>query len=163
MQAASPSVMQWSESLVLNHAHMDATHQEFVALLSDLEQAEEVQLLAMWDTLVAHTEAHFAQEDRWMVATGFAPDNCHSSQHAVVLEILKEGAQKARAGDVALLRAMAAELGAWFVHHAQTMDAALAQHLQAVDFDVYSGCARQTHALPAAAIHGCGGACSTPV
>jgi len=74
---------------------------------------------------------------------------------------MREGAAKAAAGDLAVIRSMAGELAAWFVHHAQTMDAALAKHLQDVNFDPASGVVYLPQSLPQAPIHGCGGACST--
>ena len=44
--------------------------------------------LPLYQRFVEHTEAHFAQEERWMLATGFEPDNCHASHHATILETL---------------------------------------------------------------------------
>jgi hypothetical protein len=66
------------------------------------------------------------------------PDNCHSLQHRVVLQIMREG-RNAVQGELHVIRGMAAELVTWFTHHAQTMDAALAKHLQDVNFDPASG------------------------
>lgn len=129
------SALVWSEDLMLSMPELDTIHQEFVALLAQAQTASDADLVPIWQTLVAHTEAHFALEDRWMVASGFPADNCHSRQHAVVLQVLREGAQQGSQGHVAPIRQMAHELSIWFPHHAQTMDAALTQHLQARGFD----------------------------
>ena len=131
-------------------------------LANAVESAADAQLLALWQDLITHTEGHFGQEDRWMQATGFAPENCHSTQHRVVLEIMREGYKKAQAGDFSMIRGMTPELADWFSYHAKTMDAALAQHMQSLGFDTATGVVAHDEALPASLISGCGGACSMP-
>ena len=153
------AVLEWSGALALELPAMDEVHQEFVLLLAEVEAADDAQLCARWDELIAHTQVHFDQEDRWMQSTRFTSTNCHSLQHKVVLQVMREGAAKAAAGDLAVIRSMAGELAAWFVHHAQTMDAGLALHLKSVGYDPVTGALSQPEALPAQAIHGCGGAC----
>lgn len=153
------TALTWTESLALNHAQMDHTHAEFVALLAACDAAlpgPREALLAAFDTLVAHTVEHFGQEDRWMAATGFAPQNCHAYQHQAVLAVMTECARRARAeADFEPLTLAVGELAQWFPQHAQSMDAALAQHLQTVGFDAATGhCARAPHAE--AALTGCG-------
>ncbi len=100
----------------------------------------------------------YGREDEWMLATGFSMGNCHSTHHKVVLQVLREGAQRALEGDLAPIRQMIAELAVWFPQHAQTMDAALALHLRGVGYDADSGEVRKPEAIPAAEISGCGGA-----
>lgn len=156
------ATLQWSKDLELNVPAMDDTHREFVDLLAQVENAEDAELPALWLALIAHTEEHFGQEDRWMQATGFSSENCHSTQHKVVLQIMKEGAEKAAQGDLTMVRGMTPELAGWFNYHAQTMDAALAQHMAAVGFDTDSGHIATAAALPTTMISGCGGACSQP-
>jgi hypothetical protein len=80
----------------------------------------------------------------------------------MVLNVLREGLNMGRAGDMAPIRQMARELATWFVHHADTMDTALAMHLQHVGFDPASGVIEHQDALPAEAIQGCGGATCSP-
>ncbi|WP_312306574.1 hemerythrin domain-containing protein [Pulveribacter sp.] len=155
------AALQWSAELALDQPLMDATHEEFVALLQAVQQAGDEALPAAWDTLVAHTADHFAREDAWMAATRFAAGNCHTLQHRTVLQIMREGAAQAAAGDLGVPRAMAAELAVWFPQHTQAMDAALAQHLRRVGFDPATGTVHAPEALPAEPIHGCGGACSS--
>lgn len=151
----------WSDALALDLPLMDDTHQEFVDLLAEVEAAADAQLVDRWQALVDHTVDHFGQEDRWMQDTRFSSSNCHSMQHRVVLQVMQEGATRGRAGDLGLVRQMARELGAWFPQHAQSMDAALALHLRRVGYDPISGRVLSPDALPAAEIHGCGGACSS--
>ncbi|QXZ08893.1 hemerythrin [Comamonas sp. Y33R10-2] len=153
--------LEWNASLIVDFPVMDEVHEEFVALLAQVEAAGDEQLRALWDVLIAHTQHHFDQEDRWMQATGFAPGNCHSQQHKVVLAVMREGAVKAEQGDLSTIRHMASELGPWFSHHAQNMDASLALHMRSAGFDPLTGAVLMPEALPQEPITGCGGACGT--
>ncbi|WP_298013297.1 hemerythrin domain-containing protein [uncultured Aquabacterium sp.] len=153
------SSLVWSDALSLAMPVMDDTHREFVDLLAEVQAADDAALLARWQTLIDHTIDHFGQEDRWMEATGFAPGSCHMTQHAVVLKVLKEGAELGAQGNLAPIRQMAHELTIWFPHHAQTMDAGLALHLKSVGYDPLTGQIAQPEALPEQAISGCGGSC----
>lgn len=155
------AALQWSDGLALDLPLMDDTHHEFVELLQAVDGADDANLLAAWQALVEHTEAHFAQEDRWMQATRFASSNCHSLQHKVVLQVMREGAQRAEQGELDALRGMAGELALWFPQHTQSMDAALALHLRRVGFDAATGVVSAPAQLPAEPIQGCGGACSS--
>lgn len=147
----------WSDALALGLPFMDDTHREFVDLLARAEAADDTALPALWDALVAHTADHFGREDEWMLSTGFSAVNCHTTQHKVVLQVLREGAVRAAAGDLKPVRQMIAELAAWFPHHAQTMDAALALHLRGVGYDPETGEVLEPGRVPAEAISGCGG------
>ena len=153
------TALTWNESLALNHAQMDRTHAEFVQLLAaaaDALPGPDAELLQAFDLLTLHTVEHFAQEDRWMAATGFAPASCHAYQHQAVLAVMQECVKRAReGGDFEPLRLAVGELAIWFPQHAQSMDAALAQHLESLGFDPTSGACR--HAAPADALTGCGG------
>ncbi len=150
------ALLEWSDALALDLPLMDLTHQEFVVLLAQVESASDAALPAAWQTLVTHTEAHFGQEDEWMKATHFASSNCHSIQHKVVLDVMREGAALEGAEGVRTVRQMARELAAWFPQHAQAMDAALALHLRRVGFDPVSGIVHAPQSLPTTLVQGCG-------
>jgi hemerythrin-like metal-binding protein len=150
--------LQWSDALVLDLPAMDDTHREFVDLLAVVDTAGNDTLLAHWRALVDHTDEHFGREDRWMRDTRFSSTNCHSVQHKVVLQVMREGIALAEAGDPGAVRQMARELAVWFPQHAQSMDAALALHLRSVGFDPLTGTLALPQALPTSLIHGCGGA-----
>ena len=157
------STLVWSDALKLDNPRMDATHVEFVDLLTRLENAPEDERLPRYRRLVAHTEEHFGQEDRWMRLTGFAPENCHQSQHRQVLQVLRAIERQLLDDQAAVdLRRLSGELAAWFEHHAQTMDAALAFHCAQVGFDTASETLRDPGAhAPAELITGCGsGSCA---
>lgn len=149
------ATLQWSETLALDLPEMDKTHHEFVDLLAQVVNATDQHLLPLWSDLVAHTDEHFTREDRWMKDTGFSSTNCHTTQHQVVLQVMREGAKRGHAGELAVVRQMADELGIWFPQHAQAMDAALALHLRGVGYDPLTGQVKMPEALPSEAIHGC--------
>jgi hemerythrin-like metal-binding protein len=157
------STLQWSDSLALGLPFMDDTHHEFVDLLASVTNASDDTLLPAWRTLIAHTDDHFGNEDRWMQDTRFSAGNCHSTQHKVILQVMREGEKHGQAGDLGVIRQMAHELGIWFPQHAQSMDAALALHLRNVGYDPATGIVHAPRALPQEPIHGCGGtSCSSP-
>jgi hemerythrin-like metal-binding protein len=155
------ALLEWTNALVLDLDEMDRTHHEFVDLLAQVEAAPDATLVALWAELVAHTDIHFGQEDEWMRNTGFSASNCHSLQHKVVLQVMREGLRNGEQGQLQSLRQMAAELAAWFPSHAQSMDAALALHLRGIGYNPLTGQVQMPQALPTQPIHGCGGhACS---
>jgi hemerythrin-like metal-binding protein len=150
--------LEWSDALSLDLPLMDDTHREFVDLLAQVQHAPDTQLADAWLALISHTDAHFGQEDRWMAATRFASANCHSMQHKVVLQVMREGAVLAADGKLDAVRAMASELALWFPQHAQSMDAALALHLRRAGYDPLTGVVNRPEELPARLLEGCGSA-----
>jgi hemerythrin-like metal-binding protein len=125
--------VEWSEALQLDFAPMDTAHRTLVDLLAQAQTATDETLPTAWAALLAHMEEEFAEEDLWMRATHFASASNHLLQHHVVLNLLREGAAMARSGQMAPVREMANELGAWFIKHTQSMDAALALHMRRQD------------------------------
>lgn len=154
------SALTWTDTLVLDNPRMDATHREFVELLNAVAEAADDELLPRYRELLAHTVEHFAQEDRWMQATGFAPENCHQTQHTMVLQVMREVAQRAEGGETEFIRRLVPELATWFPQHADMMDAALAYHCAQVGYDttdeVMRARAGTAAPLPAEPITGCG-------
>lgn len=150
--------LQWTDALALDFPVMDDTHREFVELLAVVDSAGDSMLLGGWRALVDHTDDHFSREDRWMQATGFSSANCHSVQHKVVLQAMREGLAGGEAGNLDVVRQMASELAVWFAQHAQSMDAALALHLRSAGFNPLTGTIATPEALPVRAIQGCGSA-----
>lgn len=139
---ATPAIA-WNDELLTRQPQMDATHREFVDHLAQVEavlgEPDEV-LLPRYDALLAHTIEHFAQEDRWMAALGFAPQNCHSVQHTQVLAVLQDvRRQHVAEGKTDLIGRLLPELMQWFEHHAQAADAGLAGYMEEVGFDTVTG------------------------
>lgn len=133
----------WNDQLLTQQPQMDATHREFVDHLVQVEaalgQPDDI-LLPRYDALIAHTIEHFEQEDRWMAALGFAPQNCHSMQHAQVLAVLQDvRRQHVEAGQTDLIGRLLPELMQWFENHAQAADAGLAGYMDEVGYDTLTG------------------------
>lgn len=122
--------VQWSDTYALGVAQMDATHHEFIDLLNAVVDAGDEEVLDALDRFIAHTEAHFGQEDRWMAETGFPPLHCHTAEHENVLGIMREVRGMVAGGRIDIGRVLAREMAPWFDIHAASMDAALASWLR---------------------------------
>jgi len=143
--SATPATLEiaWNDDLLTRQPEMDATHREFVDHLVRIEAAlgqPDAVLLSRYDALIAHTVEHFAQEDRWMAALGFEPQNCHSSQHTQVLAVLRDvRRQHVDEGKTDLIGRLLPELMQWFEGHAQAADGGLAGYMEEVGFDPLTG------------------------
>ena len=146
----------WSEQLAVGDARMDDTHAEFVGQLNALLAAPVDQQLPLYREFLAHTVEHFAQEERWMLATGFAADNCHASHHATILETMNAVIPHFENDDPGIITRLAEALAEWFPQHAASMDAGLAQHLKAVGFDTTTETVADPSAIRPASMSGCG-------
>ena len=73
--------LNWSTELQTGDSRMDETHEEFVTMLNQILATPQDQQLPLYQAFLSHTVEHFAQEERWMLATGFSADNCHASHH----------------------------------------------------------------------------------
>jgi hemerythrin len=128
-------LIEWSQDLVLGQPAMDDTHREFVALLNRLGAAGEGELLARLDEFIAHTEAHFSQEETWMEAMQFPPLHCHRAEHDGVLEIMRDVRARIAGGESRYGPVLAKAIAEWFPLHAQSMDAVLALYIRQTGFD----------------------------
>lgn len=146
----------WSAELQTGDGRMDQTHEEFVDLLTRLRGLQDGDPVPLFRELVAHTVEHFEQEDRWMVATGFSADNCHSLQHRSILDTLQAVETHYLQGDTEIISRMADALAEWFPQHAQTMDAGLAQHLKSLNFDTRTESMPDPQRVLHASMSGCG-------
>lgn len=151
------TTLAWNDKLVLNQPKLDHTHQEFVELLNAFGAALDGggDALPAYEALLAHTEAHFAMEEDWMARCGFEPQNCHASQHAMVLNVMREALRYANElKDREPLNILRTELAGWFPQHAEMMDAALVWTMEQRGFDPATGECREP--LAAGAGHSCG-------
>ena len=155
------TTLAWTDSLVLKQPKLDTVHEEFVGLLNAFGAALDAgeDALPAYDALLAHTEAHFEMEEDWMARCGFDPQNCHASQHKMVLNVMREALRYAKElNDREPLKILRTELAGWFPQHAEMMDAALVFTMEQLGFDPETGERRE--AVAAAASHGCGsGSC----
>ena len=157
--ATPPAVpaLEWSDGLVVGNARMDDTHAEFVDMVARLRAAPAAEQLAQYRELLPPTVEHSEREDRWMQATGFAADNCHSGQHATVLDTMRKVESHYLEGDTDILVRMAEALAEWFPQHTQTMDAGLAIHMNNLGFDTATETLTDpSRTVPEASMSGCG-------
>lgn len=135
------ALLEWSDALDLGHGTMDDTHREFVELLNRLASAPEADLLARLDEFIAHTEAHFGQEEKWMEAMQFPPLACHRGEHEGILETMREVRKRVAGGESHYGEVLAKAIAEWFPLHAQSMDAVLALYIRQTGFDTRSAAA----------------------
>ena len=128
-------LLPWSAELALDNGAMDDTHREFVELLNRVGAAPEQELLARLDEFIAHTEAHFGQEEAWMEAMRFPPLACHRTEHEGVLEVMREVRKRVAGGEPRYGPVLAKAIAEWFPLHAQSMDAVLALGIRQTGFE----------------------------
>lgn len=116
----------WSDALLLGYTPMDEVHEAFVALVGRMADAPADERGGLLAALVAHAEAHFGLEDRWMRETAFPARDCHLDEHAAVLASLRAVAAQVAAGDHGQYLPLVQELVRWFPGHADYLDSALA-------------------------------------
>jgi len=153
---AAPTTLDWTAALSVGDARMDDTHEEFVSMLNLLLAAMPTQQLPLYRAFIVHTVEHFAQEERWMLATGFSADNCHAGHHATILETMNAVLEHSEKGDAGIIMRMAQALFEWFPQHAASMDAGLAQHLKNVGFNSSTETLADPSTVRPASMSGCG-------
>lgn len=120
-----PSLI-WSDALLTGYGPMDSCHEEFVDVVAALRTASEDDLSVCLRAVVEHLQAHFSEEEHWMIETGFPARDCHADEHAAVLRSAHQVLALLEQGDASECRRLADELARWFPGHADYMDAALA-------------------------------------
>jgi hemerythrin len=137
----------WSDRLALQFEPMDATHREFVDLCAALKLGTADDFVSRLDALIAHSVAHFEQENEWMRRFQFPPEGCHVQEHETVLEVMREVRKRIVAGETDLGPRLAEELPHWFEHHVDTMDTMLSRFLSSIGYQG-EGVATPAQAVP---------------
>ncbi|MBA4263225.1 MAG: hypothetical protein C0443_14720 [Comamonadaceae bacterium] len=148
--------LHWAPAFETGNARMDETHEAFVSQLNQLLATPPSEQLPLYLRFVEHTREHFAQEERWMLATGFTADNCHASHHATILETLDAVVAHYQNDDPEIITRLAEALVEWFPQHAASMDAGLALHLKDVGFDTRTETLADPAKVRPATMSGCG-------
>jgi hemerythrin len=148
--------LSWSTHLSVGNARMDETHAEFVDQLNALLATPPEQQLPLYRAFLDHTVEHFAQEERWMLASGFAHDNCHAEHHATILETMRAVIPHFENDEPAIITRLAEALVEWFPQHTASMDAGLALHLKEVGFDTATEALADPSLIRPASMSGCG-------
>ena len=120
------------DCIALEHAAIDQTHREFVALLEATRAAKGPEFARLFTELLAHTRQHFAAEEQMMQDSACPILAEHRADHLRILGDMQRFSERAAAGRAAMARAWLDEsLPDWFNLHLRTMDAALVAHLAA--------------------------------
>lgn len=131
MSSSTAPVFPWTDAYKLGYGPMDETHRDFVEKVNALLIAGDDALLARLDDFVAHAEAHFGEEARWMSSTNFPAMQCHIDEHEAVMKSVREVrallAAQVDQRNVELTHSLAQELVRWFPGHADYLDSALSQ------------------------------------
>lgn len=127
----------WEEGgYTLDLPDMDDNHREFVELARALAEAGDDDFANLFQNLVDHTRRHFAEEGRLMRLYGFPALAEHEGEHHRIFADLLQFRRQALRGRLALVRAYVRRgLPEWFAIHLQTMDRALALHIQRAQQD----------------------------
>jgi hemerythrin-like metal-binding protein len=146
----------WTDSLHTGNVRMDETHREFIDMIHQILATPEDEQLPVYKAFLNHTVEHFAQEERWMLATGFSADNCHAGHHATILETMRVVEAHYLDNDKTIITRMAEALAEWFPGHAASMDAGLAEHLKSVGFDSVTETLADPSVIQSVTMSGCG-------
>lgn len=124
-RADGAGALVWSDALLLGYGPMDASHHEFVEVVSALMKAGDEQLGEHLERVETHLRDHFGTEDRWMKETEFPARECHMNEHAAVVHSLDQVKELCAGGNTAIVRRFGDELVRWFPGHADYLDSAL--------------------------------------
>lgn len=125
------SKLEWQDARhSLAAGPMDDAHQEFVTLTNILAASDDEDELRCLQQLLAHCEAHFAQEEIWMRDCNLPSSDNHRRDHEGVVSLLQSALSDLRAGKHGAGRELTDSMGEWFQRHSSTMDAALAFQMQ---------------------------------
>lgn len=124
------TVLDWSDEFRIDDGPLDAIHVEFIDCLNALGAAQGEEALPALDRFIEHTEKHFGEEEAWMSACDFPRLYCHATQHASVLQVLRDVRTRIDGGETGLAPLLATAVGEWFRDHAATMDTMLARFME---------------------------------
>lgn len=128
-------MMDFNSYPLVDMPFMNEEHAEFIELVNAVEQdlRDGKSALVSLSSLIEHVYAHFAHEEKAMLAASFPPYPVHKSEHERVLNLLDSKlADYRRNPDAdALLAFISSDLPEWFEQHLGTMDRVTARYLSA--------------------------------
>lgn len=122
------------EPIPLGDATMDRVHEEFIRQHQRLLEALGDEFTRRYGEFLAHTRAHFADEESRMTESACPTLKEHRDDHRRVLGEMEAFAVRVRRGQHRFARSwIRNHLPEWFRIHVTHMDSALAAHLHACD------------------------------
>jgi len=109
---------------------MDKAHHLFTALLGALPLASRTALPCLLNNLLTNVRKHFDQEERFMLATGYAGYEDHRQGHQQLVSMLTHFQHQLDIGEDLDPLDLHMQLCSWQDEHQQSWDAPLAQHLR---------------------------------
>lgn len=123
--------MEKNDTLQLDYAPIDDSHQLFASLLKQLAVADKAQFSQLFRQLHEHTEAHFDLENRLMERYAFPAAAEHKGEHQRVLAEFGQFGKRVNKGLIVFGRSFITErLPSWFELHVTTMDSALVAYVK---------------------------------
>lgn len=108
---------------------IDRDHDEFVALLNQLDSASNADFPTLFRQLQEHSEQHFDRENKLMLQYAYPGEIEHKSEHFRALGEFKQFKTRVDNGMIVFGRSFVRErLPQWFGLHVTTMDSALVVH-----------------------------------
>lgn len=97
-----------------------------------LRGASDSEFIGVFESVIAHTVQHFAEEEADMDAVHYPNNHEHKAEHKKALEEMSYFMDKARSGKLFFAKAYASDrLGDWFRTHLLNMDSDFARVLRA--------------------------------
>jgi len=115
----------WRDEYLLGYPPMDGMHREFVTVIAALRDSPVELLGERLGAVATHLDAHFGEENRWMVEMDFPARDCHIDEHAAVRKSVGEVLELVEQGDTSQVGPLTEALVNWFPGHADYLDSAL--------------------------------------
>jgi len=129
-------LMQWNEKMSVGIDSIDAEHKKLVGMLNDLYDGMQSgrgkeALGKVLDNLIAYTAAHFKNEEKHFVQTGYPASAAHKKEHDDLTKQVLDVQAKYKAGAAGTLSLeVLSFLKNWLVTHIQGSDKAYGPHLK---------------------------------
>lgn len=115
--------MEWDSSFNVGIEFMDQDHTHAAEIITQINGSSGEDLIAAAHAFLDHCEKHFAREESLMDSVGFFAAHCHKSEHARVLDLLRQTIQSLQTDpnhiDGPTLHD---QLSNWLYNHRNTMD-----------------------------------------
>jgi hemerythrin len=116
--------------LIVGYDLIDRDHEEFIALLNQLDSASNADFPVLFQQLHEHTEQHFDRENQLMMQFAYPGEIEHKGEHQRVLGEFRQFKTRVNKGMITFGRSFIRErLPQWFGLHVTTMDSALVAHI----------------------------------
>ena len=127
-------LLNWSDSLSVNHEEIDSQHKKLVNLVNALHDhmaagdANDV-IGKVLDRMIEYTAFHFATEERLMADSAYPNAGLHKIEHKKLVEKAVDLQKRFKSGQGQITLEVMNFLRDWLKHHIAESDKALGAHL----------------------------------